>query len=71
VEFTQGRVDKSSEEEVTIKLVERLRLKYPLPGHIIVYCEAVEQTKRYSQLFDCPAFYRRVGNSAVKSRILR
>jgi superfamily II DNA helicase RecQ len=42
--------------------VNQKRQQYPLPGQIIVYCAAVEQTKSVAELLGCSAYYRDIGN---------
>ena len=59
------------QEQVIRDLVEEKKAQYPLPGQMIVYCRTVGQTKQYSKVLGCPAFYREVGTGEVKEAILQ
>jgi superfamily II DNA helicase RecQ len=53
----------SKQEDASIQaIVDQKRQQYPLPGQIIVYCAAVEQTKSVAELLGCSAYYRDIGN---------
>ena len=63
--------DVKEEEEVVGKLVEEKKVKYPMPGQIIVYCDTVEKTERLATVLGCVCYHRRVGSRAEKSELVR
>ena len=51
------------------RLVEQKLEEYPAPAKIIVYSSSIVTTQEVSSALDCHAYYRDVGNTAVKDEI--
>jgi RecQ family ATP-dependent DNA helicase len=62
-EFGQGIIPAVSQ------LVGSKLEKYPAPAKIIIYSSSVTTTQKVSRALDCHAYYRDVGDAAVKDEI--
>ena len=49
--------DIKEKEEVVSKLVKEKKVKYLIPGQIIVYCDMVEKTERLAMVLGCVYYY--------------
>lgn len=59
------------EEEVIVKIVEGLKVKYPMPGQIVVFCGTVQKTEQIAKALGAVCFHRNVGSAEEKSRIVK
>lgn len=71
IAYSIVQFEKRWEDEAVRELVERKLEEYPEPGKIIVYCMSKAQTERLGKVLNCPAFHARIGDRAVKSRLLK
>jgi superfamily II DNA helicase RecQ len=51
------------------RLVGNKLKEYPAPAKIIIYSSSIATTQEVSSALDCHAYYRDVGNAAVKDKI--
>jgi len=51
------------------RLVEQKLEEYPAPAKIIIYSSSIVTTQEVSSALDCHAYYRDVGDTAVKDQI--
>lgn len=71
IQYSVVEFEREAEDDIVKELVDRKKEENPLPGQIIIYTKSIAQTKRLSQVLECPAYYRNVGTEEKKSKILQ
>jgi RecQ family ATP-dependent DNA helicase len=68
VEYAEGEFERGDIAAVC-RLVEQKLEEYAAPAKIIIYSSSIVTTQEVSSALDCHAYYRDVGNAAVKDEI--
>lgn len=71
IEYRVQEYARDTLDDTLVRLVDAKRKQYPAAAQIIVYCRSIPETKRFGVLLGCTAYYREVGTSEEKARMVR